>query len=279
MPVPTGFATTKRARDEDRASACASLDLGLADGQLTSAEHEARINAAMNARSLGELHTLIRDIQGASPMATQRGNTGGHQFTKPTKTQPHRLKFLQIVIPALVTLLMVFLLIRLSGGTDESGAAGGQPDLPKTGYLSQQGLHEVIDAVRDRFGTTMVDDLTAYQHYIVVFLPDPSVPRKQVTYRYDGEWNDPSNSGTRDPKVPMIDLAAMNVDRMAGILAGAGQSLNLGSDIETIYLVARAEEDGPDMSIHATNEQQESGFLTVDMAGNFVSVHRFDPEK
>lgn len=247
------------------------MDAGLADGQLTAAEHESRVNAAMNAKSLGELHTLIRDIQGSTPMVAQ------YDFTKP---RPHRMKFLQIVIPALVTLLVVFLLIRLAGGTDESGAASGQTaDLPKTGYLSQQGLHEVIDAVRDKFGTTTVDDLTAYEHYIVVFRPDPHVPRKQVTYRYDGDWNDPSNSGTRDPKVPMIDLAAMNVDRMAGVLAGAGQSLNLGSDIDSIYLVARAEEEGPDVSIHATNEQQESGFLTVDMAGNFVSVHPFDPEK
>ncbi len=224
----------------------------------------------MNAKSLGELHTLVRDIQGATPIVTQLN------FTKP---RPHGLKFLQIVIPALVTLLMVFLLIRLAGGTGESGAAGGQtPDLPKSGYLSSQGLHEVVDAVRDRFGATTLDDLTAYEHYIVVFRPDPDAPRKQLTYRYDGDWNAGSNSGTRDPKVPMIDLAQLNIERLAGVIAGAGQSLNL-SDIDTIYLIARADDDGPDVSIHATNAQAESGFLKVDLQGNFVSVHPFDPEK
>ena len=59
-----------RAKDSDRNSTCAALDTALAEGQLSMTEHGERVKAATTAATLGELQTLVADLQIAAPPIT-----------------------------------------------------------------------------------------------------------------------------------------------------------------------------------------------------------------
>jgi hypothetical protein len=56
-----------RAKDSDRADTCQSLDGALAERQLSMEEHRQRVGAATNATTLGELQSLVTDLQASNP--------------------------------------------------------------------------------------------------------------------------------------------------------------------------------------------------------------------
>jgi hypothetical protein len=62
-----------RATDGDRNDVCQELDTALSQGQLSVEEHRERVSAATNAATLGELQSLVSDLQ-TPQVATQRGN-------------------------------------------------------------------------------------------------------------------------------------------------------------------------------------------------------------
>ena len=52
-----------RATDSDRDDTCRLLDTAVSQGQLSMEEHRQRVSAATNAKTLGELHMLVSDLQ------------------------------------------------------------------------------------------------------------------------------------------------------------------------------------------------------------------------
>jgi hypothetical protein len=52
-----------RAKDNDRNNTCQVLDTALSEGQLSMEEHRQRVSAATNATTLGELQSLVSDLQ------------------------------------------------------------------------------------------------------------------------------------------------------------------------------------------------------------------------
>lgn len=61
--MATGQTTSTRAKDSDRNDTCQILDTAMAEGQLSMAEHEQRVKAATNAATLGDLRSLVSDLQ------------------------------------------------------------------------------------------------------------------------------------------------------------------------------------------------------------------------
>ncbi|WP_156744831.1 DUF1707 domain-containing protein, partial [Mycobacterium sp. 852014-52450_SCH5900713] len=66
-----------RASDNDRNRTCEALDAALGDGQLSTEEHRERVAAATRATTLGELRSLVTDLQirpaAARPPSTPAG--------------------------------------------------------------------------------------------------------------------------------------------------------------------------------------------------------------
>src|ERR1700712_2375516 len=52
-----------RAKDSDRNNTCQVLDSALADGQLSMEEHRTRVATATKAATLGDLQSLVDDLQ------------------------------------------------------------------------------------------------------------------------------------------------------------------------------------------------------------------------
>ncbi|HTX94222.1 MAG TPA: DUF1707 domain-containing protein [Mycobacterium sp.] len=71
-----------RATDSDRNDTCQVLDAALEDGQLSTEEHRERVSAATKATTLGELRSLVADLQthpaaGALPTTGSRARARG----------------------------------------------------------------------------------------------------------------------------------------------------------------------------------------------------------
>jgi hypothetical protein len=83
---------------------------------------------------------------------------------------------------------------------------------------------------------------------------------------------------TRDADLVPVDLASVDLTKVAGVVAGAPQSLNLDS-VGSLYLSIRSEVgDDPELSVNASNDLGESGHLTAYLDGTFRAVYPFDPD-
>jgi Domain of unknown function (DUF1707) len=61
--VATRQTAGTRAKDDDRTKTCQILDGALGDGQLSMEEHRQRVAAATTAATLGDLQSLVGDLQ------------------------------------------------------------------------------------------------------------------------------------------------------------------------------------------------------------------------
>ncbi|WP_169586668.1 DUF1707 domain-containing protein [Antrihabitans stalactiti] len=257
--MPPSLSPKKRANDNDRADTARRLDEAYADGQLSPGEHEERLTTALHATTLGQLAALTVDLQSGTVLPS---------MTKPRARKQHNI--VRFLVPAIVTLLVMGLLIWAAGGRNESddevNTAGEQYS-----YLTPRGLAEVIAAIRAKFGNATVDDLTVYPGYAVVFRAAEDAPLQQLSYYYNGEFREPTDSGTRKD-LPMVDLKTVDIMKVASVIAGAGTSLNL-SRVDQSYLVIRAGEEEPEVLVFASNDKKESGHLALDIHGSFLAVY------
>ena len=67
-------AATTRANDSDRNDTCGVLDSALSKGQLSEEEHRQRVSTATNAKTLGELQSLVSDLRSGDPAARATDN-------------------------------------------------------------------------------------------------------------------------------------------------------------------------------------------------------------
>lgn len=232
-------------------------------------EHRARIDLAMEAPTLADLHGLIDDLQGESELAPMTDAAMLH----PIRTaKGSRLGAFAVILPLLGVAVALIFGIRACAATDEGTSRYGE-----AGYTNPAVITEIADAVRAETGTTVVDRLGLYPDYAVVWMPAPGKPQKQVNYTYrDGELNDFDDnfSSSRDADEPQIDITTIDTTKAAGIIAGAAESLNL-SRVDDYYMSFSGTDNGPQGSFNAENTDEERGYLTFDPAGNFLSVTPF----
>jgi hypothetical protein len=158
--------------------------------------------------------------------------------------------------------------------------AQGAPAAPivvgPTALHTPAGLRAFIDGVRAEFGTTQVVDLTLYPDYASLEMPVPGAPARAQSYTYRGGFDDPSDT-SRQPDQPLVDLAAIDVDKILGLLSGAPQSLNVQNPTVQ-YLIVRDSGDGPEIAIHSTdNDTGASGYLEAKPDGTILTLRPHEP--
>ncbi|MBY4126957.1 DUF1707 domain-containing protein [Rhodococcus fascians] len=266
-PVPTRLSPTTRARDVDRSDTCATLDEALADGQLSEFEHAARIDLAKDASTIADLHTLIEDLQNDTDLQPMAGPV---ELAHPIATaKGSRLGFMTVAVPAVAALLALTFVIRACSSV-ENPASG----LGAEGYQNPAIVVDIVDAIKEKTGSSVVDRLGLYVDYAVIWVPAPGLPQKQISYTYrDGviEGLDDVFSTTRDFDEPQIDLATVDLNKAAGIIAGASESLNM-SRVDSYNVTFSGSDNGPQINLSAENTDKESGNLAFDPAGNFLRV-------
>lgn len=225
-----------RAKDTDRNNTCQVLDSALSDGQLSMEEHRTRVAAATQAATLGDLQSLVDDLQ-----------TENAPVQMPTLRKPSPFAGRAIGsgggwgIRAAVAGVLVVLGIAIGWGlygntpsplsfTSDPGAKSdgipGKVLTPPKQLQSLGGLNGLLEQMRQRFGDTMGYGLVIYPDYAVLYRADPSDERRKLSYTYRGGFDDPSTSAKGEDDV-LVDLSAFDVKAAVAILRGAPETVGL----------------------------------------------------
>jgi hypothetical protein len=233
--------TATRAKDSDRNDTCQILDSALGEGQLSMAEHRQRVSAATNAATLGELQSLVADLQTTSapvqlPNLKNRPalRTGGWGM--------------RAAVAGALVLLGIGVGWGLYGNTSSPLSFTSDPGAKSDGVApvvltpprqlhSVGGLTGLVEQMKQRFGDTMGYRLVVYPDYASLTRPDPTEDRRELNYTYRGGWGDPSSSAKSSDAVN-VDLSRFDVKAVVGVLRGAPETLGIKpADVSSTYLI------------------------------------------
>lgn len=237
-----GQTASTRAKDSDRTDTCQILDTALSEGQLSMTEHAQRVKAATSAATLGELRSLVGDLQTANApvqLPTLRS---------PRAVGPRGSLAIRLATMGVLVLLGIAIGWGLYGNsssplsftTDPGAKSDGIAPVvltPPKQLHSLGGLSGLFEQMRQRFGDTMGYRLVVYPEYASLDRPDPADDRRTLNYYYRGGFDDPSTSakGSGDTAV---DLSAFDMKAVVGVLRGAPETLNIKADeVKSSYLI------------------------------------------
>lgn len=258
-----------RAKDSDRDDTCKVLDSALSEGQLSMEEHRQRVAAATTAATLGDLQSLVSDLQiTSSPIKLPN--------LKPERSTIALGAGTGWGIRAATAVVLVILGIGIGWGlygntssplsfqTDPGAKSDGIPATVLTAPRQLQslgGLNGLFEQMRQKFGDTKGFDLTIFDDYASLERPDPTEPRRVLRYSYRGGWDDPSETSVSSD-ARLVDLAAFDVPTFVGLIRGAPETLGINpTEVKQIHISI-----GPNSDTTAPPESIE---ISVYVSPNF----------
>jgi Domain of unknown function (DUF1707) len=237
--VATRQTRETRAKDSDRNDTCQVLDSALAEGQLSMEEHRQRVATATTAATLGELQSLVSDLQNANAPVQM-------PTLKSSPRSPARLWAqstgggwgLRIATAAVLVLFGMGIGWGLYGNTasplsfetDPGAKSDGIPAkvlTPPRQLQSLGGLNGLFEQMRQKFGDTTGFEMNIRPDRATLYRPDTDDPRRKLMYDYRGGWGDPYSTTTVDSDDRVVDLSKFNVEQTIAILRGAPESLGI----------------------------------------------------
>lgn len=287
-PVAARQSRGTRAKDVDRNNTCQVLDSALADGQLSMEEHRTRVASATTAGTLGELESLTSDLQNdnapvklpdlkpVSRISARGGAGAGWGF--------------RLAVAAVLVLFGIAVGWGLYGNTSsplsfqtDPGAKSdnieAQVLTPPRQLHSLGGLNGLFEQMRQRFGDTEGYNLTIYPDYASLDRADPNEPRRILDYTYRGGWGDSTSSSAKADDDVLVDLAAMDVPKVVGILRGAPETLGIApADVTNVYMnvdpaTSPITPGELTLSIYVSSELGGSGYLQIDGKGLVKNIN------
>jgi hypothetical protein len=239
-----------RAKDSNRTDTCQILDSALADGQLSMEEHRTRVALATGAETLGDLQSLISDLQTDNspvqlPDLKKRPQVPGRGSWKMGLAYSVVLIVLGIAIG---WGLYGNTSSPLSFTTDPGAKSDGIPATVLTApreLLSLGGFNGLFEQMRKKFGDTVGYGLDIRDDWASLDRADPNDNRRKMQYDYRGGWGDPDSS----PEVlsegdRLVDLAKFDYDAIIGVLRGAPETLNVPrADVKYTWLEVTPSKD------------------------------------
>ena len=271
-----------RARDSDRTDTCQILDTALAEGQLSMSEHADRVKAATSATTLGELRSIVSDLQTAgAPVQLP-------SLQKPALVGPRATWALRLAAAGVLVALGVGVGWGLFGDTRSvfglSPDPGARPDGvapvvldPPRQLHSLGGLDGLFAQMRKKFGDTVGYRLVIYPEYAVLERPDPADARRTLNFTYRGGWDDPSTEPKSAGEVA-VDLDKFDTRAIVGVLRGAPQTLNIKpAEVRSTYLIFEPAKDptapgAVSISIYVSSEFG-SGYIEVNPDGSVKRIN------
>ena len=271
--MPTGQTAGTRAKDTDRNDTCQILDTALSEGQLSMAEHEQRVKAATNAATLGELRSLVGDLQTAN--APVQLPQLGSARTAGTRSG----RGIRAAVAAVLVLLGIGIGWGLYGNTSSpftfTADPGAKPDgvapvvlTPPRQLQSLGGLTGLLQQMKKTFGDTTGYRLVIYPDYAVLDRPDSKDDRRTLDYTYRGGFGDPSTS-PKSTDATLVDLGQFDAKAIVGVLRGAPETLNIkANEVKTTYLIVE-----PSRDITAPGTVSISIYVSSEFGGGSIEVN------
>ncbi|MGQ5696148.1 DUF1707 SHOCT-like domain-containing protein [Rhodococcus erythropolis] len=268
---PTTTSTSTRARDVDRSDTCAVLDTALSDGQITVDEHANRTAAAMTATTLGQLDLLVRDLQ----KATLRNAVA----------KVRRID--KIWYLAAASTIFAGLIGYLTLSADDSPPAPPpvspqaiEPLAPIVGStldtVTASGIREFITRYNNKFGTTMIDSANFYDGHASVTRAAAVSPNLKEDIDFRGGFTPSESSTSRAASTTTFDLASVDIDKLAGYLAGASANLNV-PDAKVSHIGMSSSSQEPRISIYVDNDLGASASMELTPDGRPIRLSPFTP--
>ena len=246
-----------RAKDSDRTDTCQVLDSAFGEGQLSMEEHRQRVATATTAATLGELQSLVADLQTANaPVKSPSKLWAQPDLKKPAAA---RLQSGGWGMRAAVAAVLVLLGIGIGWGlygntssplsftTDPGAKADGIPAkvvTPPRQLQSLGGINGLFEQMRQKFGDTMGYEINIRPDRATLYRPDPEDARRKVMYDYRGGWGDPITTTTADDDDRVVDLSKFNVETIVGLVRGAPDTVRIKrNDVDDTWIDIEASKD------------------------------------
>jgi hypothetical protein len=262
-----------RANDDDRNATCQALDAALGDGELSTEEHRQRVASATNAATLGELQSLVSDLQiHSAPVQT----------LKPSA----RRRGMWVTVAAAVVLVGALIAWGVwpsnpspspSPSQNVSAARVGpntnSPAPAPPQLLTVGGLTSFLAQVRNQFGDAMGYELTVWPDRATLARPDAVNAHKPVNWSFsNGAWINQGASSIPPDSTP-ADLSKFNVQEVRRVLNGAPQSLHISNPKSTSLVIDSAKDGRLALQIHISDNVDKNGYIAVAADGSVEQIY------
>lgn len=280
-----------RARDRDREQVIAVLDDAYADGQLSAVDRELRVGRAIEARTLGDLSGLTRDLQVASLPGPADGSA-----------RKRRLRIIGVAAAAgllLLAGLSVGLLAtddpetaatvrsvpaeqveqapRVEGPIDEAEPEA-QPTHPP---LTKAWFESFLEDYREEFGDSRIWDATFYENGNVDFQRNHGPVRKNRMEHWgwtaEGGFTSNEQVDTNPFDVLPIELNDLALKPLLANLKHGRAYLGVEEPSMRVILERSQSAPTPVVEVRADNSFGEYGHLSTSLSGEVLETTPHDP--
>ncbi|MGW6119422.1 DUF1707 SHOCT-like domain-containing protein [Nocardia sp. NPDC055165] len=257
-----------RARSSDRTATIEALDTARADGQLDADEHAALAELATEARTLGDLSTLVAELH-------QRPDAP----TKPrVRRDRRRLVVIALASVAAVAAFVVTVRDRAEPPPVTHYNSAAPLVLATPSPTTIAGFLHIRDGLDAKFGNAVVDAITCHPEYARLTREATGQGSFSADYTYYGGFQRSTGAmPVRARATVSIDLATVNTDALAATLADAATTLSVpDGKVQHFSIAADTTTKRPVITIHVGNEHSQSGFLTTTLSGELIRAHPYE---
>ncbi|MGF7121990.1 MULTISPECIES: DUF1707 SHOCT-like domain-containing protein [unclassified Rhodococcus (in: high G+C Gram-positive bacteria)] len=267
-----------RARDIDRAQTCGLLDAGYSEGQLDPTEYQTRTAQAMKAKTLGELASLVEDLQIPEHLV----EAAREATPAPRRRVPGRA--VAAIVVAVVAICGTVMYTNRGDAAAPEAVVAAEPAPVAPGEpqpivvepldpRSPEGIRDFLRQYELKFGDLQVDDVIFYPTYVFFTRMLDGQPHRAQDWSFRGGFSTVREPDSRPLDTTTVDLAALDVDRLAEVLAtGPGRVGMPAAQVEHIFVRPDSTAGEGLVSYLFEDREEQTGMVDTRMDGTVVDV-------
>lgn len=272
----------KKARDADRDAAIEVVEAAYADGQLSKPDSELRVERLLQARTMGEIQAITRDIRAPETLSSAAparptdlvGSTRDVMPAAQMERRPEEGSRTAVGVFVAVLIFVVLVVVGVAGavfvtGVSDSTLVTGeaQSEAALGDLTSASGYDDFVAALTEKTGSSVVFNATIYPGYAVVEVPVDDSSQRAYGWYYDGSWSDWTGRGTAEEE--RLDLADLDGATVAATLKKVARKIE-DPDATYVLLNPAGRAEGVCLSAYATNEYDETAYADATCDGRVV---------
>lgn len=281
-----------RARDADRERYVDVIEAAYVDGQIGDADRELRVGRALSAETLDELDGLTRDLQNRpAPLAVQEPAPPRAPAARPApyatvQSRSNAGKVVGALVAAVVGLVLV-MSVAPTGQTESTSVSGiDYAEVPwdqlepidGPGFsMTPQGVRELVAAYQEQFGTREAYEVVLRTRRVTVQVPVAGARARYESWTWDGDWTRDAGAAVPAGTRGRVDLGDLSARRLVDNVRTARGAVRVEKGRFDRAVLSRDADGAAVVTIHVTNQFQETGSITTTPAGEVLGRQPFTP--